>query len=122
VPNFAYAIGYTNSSWTLKVDLVCEFFCRLLGHLDARGQDAAVPTPGDPNMPTRPLLDFQAGYVLRSLDRFPRQGEQEPWHLAMSYLKDEKFLRDGPIDDGTLRCFSAARSAAEPEGDLVVAA
>src|SRR5581483_5512805 len=24
VPNFAFAIGYTNSSWTLKVDLVCE--------------------------------------------------------------------------------------------------
>ena len=35
VPNFAYAIGYTNASWTLKVDLVCEYLCRVLSHLDA---------------------------------------------------------------------------------------
>ena len=35
VPNFAFAIGYTNSSWTLKVDLVCEYLCRLLAHMDA---------------------------------------------------------------------------------------
>ncbi|MGZ6793637.1 MAG: flavin-containing monooxygenase, partial [Mycobacteriales bacterium] len=37
IPNFAYAIGYTNSSWTLKVDLVAEHLCRLLTHLDETG-------------------------------------------------------------------------------------
>lgn len=37
VPNFAYMFGYTNSSWTLKVGLVCEHFCRLLAHMDAHG-------------------------------------------------------------------------------------
>ena len=111
VPNFAYAIGYTNASWTLKVDLVCEYLCRVLSHLDAVGADACVPEPpGD--VPTRPLLDFQAGYVLRALDRFPRQGEQAPWQLAMSYYGDARNLRRGPVDDGTLRCFSAARTAA----------
>jgi cation diffusion facilitator CzcD-associated flavoprotein CzcO len=111
VPNFAYAIGYTNASWTLKVDLVCEYLCRVLSHLDAIGADACVPEPpGD--VPTRPLLDFQAGYVLRALDRFPRQGEQAPWQLAMSYYGDAKNLRRGPVDDGTLRCFSAARTPA----------
>ena len=82
VPNFAYAIGYTNSSWTLKVDLVCEYLCRLLGHLDATGSDTAVAEVADPDMPTRPLLDFKAGYVLRALDRFPRQGEQAPWQVV----------------------------------------
>ncbi|MFL5843425.1 MAG: flavin-containing monooxygenase [Solirubrobacteraceae bacterium] len=122
VPNFAYAIGYTNSSWTLKVDLVCEFFCRLLGHLDARGLDACVPEPGDAEMPTRPLLDFQAGYVLRALDRFPRQGEVEPWHLAMSYAKDVKYLREGAIDDGTLRCFAHTASTADTARDQLAAA
>ncbi len=30
VPNFAFAVGYTNASWTLKVGLLCEHFCRLL--------------------------------------------------------------------------------------------
>ena len=30
VPNFVFTVGYTNASWTLKVDLVAEFTCRLL--------------------------------------------------------------------------------------------
>ena len=30
VPNMAFAIGYTNSSWTLRVDLVTEYFHRCL--------------------------------------------------------------------------------------------
>ena len=107
VPNFAFAIGYTNSSWTLKVDLVCEYFCRLIGHLDATGRDACVPELAGP-MDTRPLLDFEAGYVLRALDRFPKQGSSAPWHLVMSYPADVKYLRKGEIDDGTMRFFSAS--------------
>jgi hypothetical protein len=111
VPNFAYAIGYTNSSWTLKVDLVCEYLCKLLGHLDATGSDTAVPELSDPDMPTRPLLDFKAGYVLRALDRFPRQGEQAPWQVVMSYADDIKALRNGDVDDGAMR-FSRRRGRA----------
>ncbi len=34
VPNFAFAFGYTNSSWTLKVDLTGHHLCRLLDHMD----------------------------------------------------------------------------------------
>ena len=30
VPNFAFVIGYTNASWTLKADLTCSFVTRLL--------------------------------------------------------------------------------------------
>jgi monooxygenase len=110
VPNFAYAIGYTNSSWTLKVDLVCEYLCRLLGHLDATGNDTAVPEVSDPDMPTRPLLDFKAGYVLRALDRFPRQGDHAPWQVVMSYADDCKALRRDEVDDGAMR-FSRRRAA-----------
>jgi monooxygenase len=112
VPNFVYAIGYTNASWTLKVDLVCERFCRMLAHADEVGADACVAEVRDADMPLKPLLDFQAGYVLRALDRFPKQGEQEPWLIAMSYAKDAKDLRRGAVDDGTLRFFSAAPAGA----------
>jgi monooxygenase len=103
VPNFAYAMGYTNASWTLKVDLVCEYLCRLLGHLDATGDDTAVPVVSDPAMRTLPLLDFKAGYVLRALDRFPRQGEHAPWRVVMSYADDVKTLRRAAVDDGVMR-------------------
>ncbi len=112
VPNFAYAIGYTNSSWTLKVNLVCEYFCRLVAHVDARGHDACVPQVDDPDLQTRPLLDFSAGYVQRSIDEFPRQGASAPWQLNMSYAADVETLRAGTVDDGTLRFLSAAPASA----------
>ncbi|WP_205695608.1 NAD(P)/FAD-dependent oxidoreductase [Conexibacter sp. SYSU D00693] len=102
VPNFAFAIGYTNSSWTLKVDLVCEHLCRLLAHMDRCGFDTAMPVNSDPAMEQRPLLDFKAGYVLRALDKLPKAGSREPWHLAMDYKKDVAFLR-GPVEDPELR-------------------
>lgn len=107
VPNFAFAVGYTNSSWTLKVDLVCEHLAKLIGLMDARGVDAAVPELPESQMEKRPLLDFKAGYVLRSLDDFPKQGVDEPWSLAMSYAKDAKRLQKGPVEDPHLRLFSA---------------
>ncbi len=103
VPNFVYAIGYTNASWTLKVDLVCEHFCRLIDHLDATGSDACVPEIPAAGVVRRPLLDFQAGYVLRALDRFPQQGDRAPWQLAMSYAKDVEALRHGAVADPALR-------------------
>ncbi len=114
VPNFVYAIGYTNSSWTLKVDLVCEYFCRLLGYLDGHGYDACVPELGDSAIELRPLLDFEAGYVLRALDELPKQGDTAPWNLTMNYAKDARHLRRAPLDDGAMRFF-AAEPAVERE-------
>src|ERR671915_1142583 len=114
VPNFALTIGYTNASWTLKADLVSQYVVRLLRHMDAHGHDQCVPVgDDDPTITERPLLDFQAGYVLRSIDEFPRAGSRAPWQVRMSYPHDLRTLRHGPIEDGVLR-FSrrpAARAA-----------
>ncbi|WP_086666572.1 flavin-containing monooxygenase [Lentzea kentuckyensis] len=109
VPNFAYAIGYTNSSWTLKVGLLCEHFCRLLAHMDAHGYDTARPVVADPDAPTRPFLDFGAGYIRRALADLPRQGGRAPWLTSMSYFSDVKLLRRLPVEDDELR-FSRART------------
>jgi cation diffusion facilitator CzcD-associated flavoprotein CzcO len=125
VPNFAFAIGYTNSSWTLKVDLVCERFCRMLDHLDAAGMASATPVAGAAAAATRPLLDFSAGYVQRSLHLLPRRGAEAPWHLAMDYREDLEHLRRAPIDDGLLRFAprgSTADAASAPARALEVAA
>jgi len=112
VPNFIFAVGYTNASWTLKVDLVFEYMCRLIEHMDASGYDRCVPIPADPAMETRPLLDFASGYVQRSLDRFPKQGATEPWQLAQDYRHDVKSLRTGSVEDGAMRFSSSG--VAEP--------
>ncbi|MBI5103790.1 MAG: NAD(P)/FAD-dependent oxidoreductase [Solirubrobacterales bacterium] len=121
VPNFAFAIGYTNSSWTLKVDLVCEHLCRLMTYMDECGLDTVVPVNDDPAMPTRPLLDFGAGYVLRSLHELPKQGARSPWHLAMDYNEDVRHLRDAPVADPALR-FSQSDAGAVHDGEPVLEA
>jgi monooxygenase len=115
VPNFAFTIGYTNASWTLKADLVSEYVLRLLRHLDRHGYDAFVPVNADPTITEAPLLDFSAGYVLRSIDQFPRAGSRAPWRLGMSYLHDVLALRHRSVDDGVLQ-FS--RQAANERASL----
>jgi hypothetical protein len=99
MPNFVYAVGYTNASWTLKVDLICEHFCRLLALMDERGYTYCMPDAPDPRAPTRPLLAFASGYVQRSVDRFPKQGATAPWELNMDYRRDRRLLLDGPVGD-----------------------
>jgi monooxygenase len=98
VPNFAYVIGYTNASWTLKADLACEYICRLLEHMAENGYDECVPER-DPDIGQEPFLDFSAGYVLRSLDEFPKQGTEAPWKLRMNYLRDIVTLRHSNVDE-----------------------
>ncbi|EFQ82481.1 monooxygenase, flavin-binding family [Aeromicrobium marinum DSM 15272] len=113
VPNFAMAIGYTNSSWTLKVGLLCEYFCQLLTHMDQHGHDT-VYAVADPDMPTQPLLDFGAGYVQRSLAELPRQGPAAPWLMSKEFLEDRKLIRRGEIADDHLTFSGPAARGAGP--------
>jgi len=109
IPNFAFAVGYTNSSWTLKVDLVCEHLCRLLSYMDVHGWDTVVPVADDPTVTRRPLLDFHAGYVRRAVELFPKQGSHGPWTVEMNYAADRERLREGPVADPALRFGASAR-------------
>lgn len=111
VPNFAFTVGYTNASWTLKADLTSEFVVRLLQHMDRGGHRQCVPVV-DPSVEALPFLDFQAGYVLRALDQFPKQGPDAPWRLRMNYTRDMVTLRFGKIEDGAMR-FSSPTPAIE---------
>jgi hypothetical protein len=127
VPNFVYVMGYTNASWTLRVDLICEHFCRLLSLMDERGYVRCVPDAPPPGAPTRPLLDFAAGYVQRAVHQFPRQGPGPPWELSMDYVRDRKLMLAGPVGDHlrfTEREMDAelSRQSRLPAGGPVVAA
>ncbi len=103
VPNFALTIGYTNASWTLKGDLVSQYVCRLLNHMDARGYQQCTPLAPPGSQPAEPFLDLKAGYVLRSLDKLPKQGPEAPWRLYQNYPKDVILLRHGPVADKGIR-------------------
>jgi cation diffusion facilitator CzcD-associated flavoprotein CzcO len=101
VPNFIYTVGYTNASWTLKADLVAEYACRLLDHLDQHGLRYAVPVR-DASVREMPFIDFKSGYVVRAIEHMPKQGDREPWLLKQNYLTDVRRIRRDDIDDGVL--------------------
>jgi cation diffusion facilitator CzcD-associated flavoprotein CzcO len=109
VPNFAFAIGYTNASWTLKCDLVSRYVCRLLDHLDAH-RYASVVAVEPTDLERLPLLDLSAGYVRRALDTLPKQGTKPPWRLLQNYSQDVRLLTQAPITDEALRFTPRSRA------------
>jgi cation diffusion facilitator CzcD-associated flavoprotein CzcO len=110
VPNLAFAVGYTNASWTLRCDLVSQYVCRLLRHMDAHGYVSATPRRPPGAGPAEPFLDLASGYVLRSIDAFPKQGDRMPWKVRQDYTRDLRVLRHGPLDDDM--AFARAPAAA----------
>ncbi|MFM9863312.1 MAG: flavin-containing monooxygenase [Micropepsaceae bacterium] len=113
VPNLASVFGYTNASWTLRADLVCEWVTRLLNAMDAKGAQIATPRLTDPNMKADPMLDFSSGYVQRAIAATPKQGPTFPWRQNQNYFTDLKEMRKAPIEDGTLE-FTKAGAVAKP--------
>ena len=111
VPNLAYAIGYTNASWTLKCDLTSSWMCRVIAHMDQGAYASCVPVL-DASVGQQPLISFSSGYVKRSIDAFPKQGDRKPWRLNQNYVLDTMALKLGKVDDGTLQ-FRKAREMAE---------
>jgi monooxygenase len=102
VPNLISIFGYTNASWTLKCDLTCEFTCRIIARMDQLGVKTATPRASTADIRQSPWLDFSSGYVQRTVDRFPKQGERKPWRLNQNYTADVMMLRYGALDDPEL--------------------
>ena len=102
VPNISMAIGYTNASWTLKCDLTCQYVTRLLNRMHSTGSRQCTPVNRDPSVVEQPLLNLTSGYVMRSADRFPKQGSRYPWQVYQSYLRDYRALKLKGIDDDAM--------------------
>lgn len=102
VPNFAFAVGYTNASWTLKCDLNCQFVTRVLNYMEAHNKSMVVPRFDESKYGSEPLLDFDAGYVQRALDSLPKQGSKKPWKVHQNYIKDTISLKLEKINNSNL--------------------
>jgi len=99
IPNMALALGYTNASFTLKCDLVSQYVCRLLNHMDANGYRVATPRDPGPALARESFIDLKSGYVLRALDQLPQQGDRHPWRLHQNYARDIRLFNHGPIGE-----------------------
>ena len=105
IPNLIQTFGYNNASWTLIADLTAEYACRLINRIDELGADYCVArlADEDSNMMAKPWIEnFSAGYIQRSLDLMPKQGEEDPWRNTQNYALDKKIIRDAPLEDGVM--------------------
>jgi len=99
VPNFAIAVGYTNASWTLKCDLNCQFVTKLLNYMEEKHYTICTPRFDSAVFRSEPLLDFNAGYVLRASDSLPKQGSKHPWKVYQNYIRDLMSLKMESVND-----------------------
>lgn len=94
VPNLVWVFGYFRASWTLRVDLVGDFVCRLLRHMDesnARQVEVALPR-GDQEMELLPWIDtdnFNPGYLTRSMHLMPKRGVKREWQHTQDYWREK---------------------------------
>ena len=113
VPNFAFAVGYTNASWTLKVDLVSAYIADLLHRMQRQGSAIVTPRMTAVQMPSTPLIDMSSGYFERARHTLPLQGDQAPWRLQQHYAKDAPLFR-GPHAHDQLE-FAPASTPLQPQ-------
>jgi cation diffusion facilitator CzcD-associated flavoprotein CzcO len=118
VPNFAFTVGYTNASWTLKADLTAAHVCRLLKHMRRHGYVSCTPAGEGPELVREPLLNLTSGYVRRSVQDFPSQGSRRPWRARQNYALDVLDFKLGRVDDGVMRFSRASAGTVGVTGRL----
>lgn len=107
IPNMAWVFGYLRTSWTMRADMVCEFVCRLLNHMQKKGASMVTPRlrKSDRDMQPRPFVEpdnFNAGYLTRMMHIMPKQGDREPWQFSQDYYSERKTIPRADLEDGTL--------------------
>jgi cation diffusion facilitator CzcD-associated flavoprotein CzcO len=96
VPNLASIFGYFRYSWTLRVDVVGEFVCRLLQHMrEEKIQEVSVQLRPEEkkSMAVYSWIDekdFNPGYLTRNKLAMPKRGAIDEWSHSQDYLKDQK--------------------------------
>ena len=116
IPNMAVVFGYLNASWTLKADIVSEYVCKLLNHMDATSTRIANPVL-DRKLEEEDLFDFSSGYIKRGLPLLPKTSTEYPWKLTQDYLLERKLLTKEPVDDGVIRFYGPNSLAADNQDD-----
>ncbi len=104
VPNMVWVFGYFRASWTLRADLVGDFVCRLLKHMDEHGHHRMTPAlrPRDKDMPLLPWIDpenFNPGYIMRGMHLLPKRGDKPEWQHNQDYWAEKDEFPAIEMDD-----------------------
>jgi monooxygenase len=111
VPNMLWVFGYFRASWTLRVDMLGDFVCRLLNHMDEKGvkRVEVALRDEDRDMAILPWIEednFNPNYLMRDIDKLPRRGDKPEWRHNQDYwterveipaidLDGQEFVYDG---------------------------
>jgi cation diffusion facilitator CzcD-associated flavoprotein CzcO len=104
VPNMTWVMGYFRASWTLRVDLIGDFVCRLLKHMDDKNVSQVTMTlrDEDEDMELLPWIDtqeFNPGYMMRSMHLLPKRGNKADWQHTQDYWSEKELLPKVNLDD-----------------------
>jgi len=107
VPNLAWIFGYFRASWTLRVDLMGDFICRMLRHMDDKGAKRVTPRlrPEDEGMEIGDWIrpdNFNPNYLMRSMHLMPRSGDKPEWKHDQDYWAEKDIIPHADLDDGCL--------------------
>jgi cation diffusion facilitator CzcD-associated flavoprotein CzcO len=107
VPNLLWIFGYFRASWTLRADLIGDFVCRLLQHMEAKGVRKVTPAlrAADADMPILDWMDpenFNPGYLMRGMHLLPKRGDKPEWQHTQNYWVEKDSLPAADLDDGCL--------------------
>jgi cation diffusion facilitator CzcD-associated flavoprotein CzcO len=108
VPNLVWVFGYFRASWTLRVDLLGDFVCRLLDHMKKKGVKRVSPElrPEDKDMTLGPWMDpedFNPGYLQRGGHLLPKSGDKPEWRHSQDYWREKDELPKIDLDDPIFR-------------------
>jgi len=103
VPNMVWVFGYFRASWTLRVDLLGDFVCNLLRHMEEKGAKRVEVKlrPEDRDMPILPWIDsdnFNPGYIMRGLHMMPKRGDKPEWQHNQDYWREKDELPKMDLD------------------------
>lgn len=107
VPNMAWIFGYFRASWTLRVDLLGDYICRLFQNMQVKGAKKVTPKlrAQDSDMPIGTWMDpnnFNPNYLLRSQHLMPKSGTKSEWKHNQDYWLEKDELPNADLDDGCL--------------------
>jgi cation diffusion facilitator CzcD-associated flavoprotein CzcO len=103
VPNMVWVFGYFRASWTLRVDILGDFVCRLLNHMDEKGarKVSVALRPQDEGMTLSAWIDpenFNPGYLMRSMHLMPQRGDKPEWQHTQDYWAERNTLPQIDLD------------------------
>jgi monooxygenase len=120
VPNLLWVFGYFRASWTLRVDMLGDFVCNLLNHMDALGAKRVEVALRDEDrgMEILPWIEednFNPNYLMRDLDRLPRRGAKPEWRHNQDYWAERKEIPAIDLDGEEFVYDGERRTAADSE-------